>query len=85
MAKRKTCDGCGEYIDDCNCTLSRAIKERDDFRSKLSNQIFWCVNQHADAGRVVAWLNDPNRPPAISAFSEGPDRQIAHAVERLLK
>lgn len=40
-----------------------------------------CVNQHANAKMVIEWMNDSKRKPAITAFTEGPDRQIAYAFE----
>jgi hypothetical protein len=44
-----------------------------------------CVNEHADAERLVEWINDPQRKPAYLAFTEGPERQVAYAVEGLLR
>jgi hypothetical protein len=40
-----------------------------------------CVNYHADAQRLIAWLNDPKRKPAVTAFTAGQDRQVAFAAE----
>ena len=40
-----------------------------------------CVNAHADAGRLIAWIQSSDRKPANTAFTEGPDRQVAYAVE----
>lgn len=42
------------------------------------------VNEFARASRIIEWVNDEKRKPAIHAFTEGPERQIAYAVERLL-
>lgn len=56
-----------------------AAKERE---AKLRTD---CVNRHADAERLVEWVNDPNRKPAITAFTEGPDRQVAYAVDERLE
>lgn len=35
--------------------------------------------------RVVAWMDDGNRKPAIHAFTAGGERQIAYRVERLIE
>lgn len=35
MAARKICDGCGEYLDDCACSIRRVLTERDRFRALL--------------------------------------------------
>lgn len=34
-----------------------------------------------DAERVIAWIRNPSRGRANTSFTEGPDRQIAYAVE----
>lgn len=41
-------------------------------------------NRMADAERVCAWIRDKKRKPANIAFTEGPERQIAYAVEELI-
>lgn len=38
-------------------------------------------NQHADAVRVIEWMDNPNRPPAALSFTEGMERQIAYRFE----
>ena len=43
------------------------------------------VNEYANAARLVAWIIDPQRKPAITAFTEGPERQVAYAVEGKIK
>lgn len=40
-----------------------------------------CVNKHADADRIIEWVKDPKRKPANTAFTEGPERQIAYLIE----
>ncbi len=35
--------------------------------------------------RLIEWIRDPNRKEAIHAFTEGPIRQVAYAVEYALK
>lgn len=39
-----------------------------------------CVNEHADAKRLIDWLSDPHHKPANLAFTEGPERQVAYAL-----
>lgn len=36
----------------------------------------------ADPERVIAWAHDPDRKPAITAFTEGPERQLATLIEQ---
>lgn len=42
------------------------------------------ANTLADAGRVIEWIRAGDRTPAASAFTAGPERQIAYAVEDVL-
>lgn len=42
------------------------------------------VNSYAAAERVIEWIRAPKRKPANSAFSAGPERQVAYAVEDVL-
>lgn len=37
--------------------------------------------ERVNAERVIAWIRDPHRERANMSFTEGPDRQIAYAVE----
>lgn len=53
-------------------------------RRELSELKIHCANNHADADRVVAWINNPKRQPPSAAFTEGPERQIAYAIEGLM-
>lgn len=34
---------------------------------------------------LIEWIRDPNRQEAVHAFTEGPVRQVAYAVESALK
>lgn len=43
------------------------------------------VNEYAHAERLIAWLGDPERQPAHLAFTAGTERQVAYAVEALLR
>lgn len=55
-----------------------------ELQRELSELKIACANRHADADRVVAWINDPKRKPSYTAFTEGPERQIAYAIEAVL-
>lgn len=55
-----------------------------ELQRELSEIKIACVNRHADVDRVVAWINDPKRKPSYTTFTEGPERQIAYAVEGLI-
>ncbi len=44
-----------------------------------------CVLRHADFKRVVEWIRNAKRKSAVTAFTEGPERQIAYAVEDVLR
>lgn len=39
----------------------------------------------ADSRRIAAWLDSSTRQPAVLAFTEGPERQIAYRFETLLR
>jgi hypothetical protein len=58
------------------------LKFRDDL-SRLRDQM-QRVNEYANAARLVEWINDPKRKPANTEFTEGPERQVACAIEQLL-
>lgn len=38
-----------------------------------------------DAERLIAWITDPKRKPANTAFTEGPERQTAYWMEIAMK
>ena len=40
-----------------------------------------CVREHADAERLIAWIRDPERKGANTAFTAGPDRDVAREIE----
>lgn len=48
--------------------------------AQLSEHEIKCVREHAHAERLIEWLKNDNRP-ALTAFTEGPDRQVGYAVE----
>lgn len=54
----------------------------DCFNKSCVDHFINCVNHHADYRSVVHWMNDPNRKPAVLAFTEGPERQVAYAFEK---
>ncbi len=35
--------------------------------------------------RLIAWLQDEKRMPAVSAFTAGPVRDVARVMERLIR
>lgn len=42
------------------------------------------VNEYARAALLVEWINNPKRKSAVHAFTEGPERQVAYAIEKKL-
>lgn len=52
--------------------------------AKLLTEKMRRINEYADAERIVAWMSDPGRIPAMTAFREGPERQVAYAFEGML-
>ena len=58
------------------------LAERDALLRDLTNERVERVNNWAHAGRLILWISDPKRKPAITEFTEGPERQVAYAVER---
>lgn len=42
------------------------------------------ANDLANVRRVLGWLDDPRRKPAVNAFTEGPERQLAYRFESML-
>lgn len=68
------CPSCGG---DCGYTKKKGCQYR-------GNQPTWVCpmpSEIADAARVVAWARDPNRKPANTAFTAGPERQAAYWIE----
>lgn len=43
------------------------------------------VKHYARADRVAAWIRTEKRMPANLAFTAGPERDIAYAVEELIE
>lgn len=35
--------------------------------------------------RMIDWLRDPNRKPPELAFTAGPERDLAHEIERAIQ
>lgn len=58
----------------------RMLKERNNF---LEERYMYCAGHHVLFEPLRNWINDPNRKPAITAFTEGLERQIAYAIERM--
>lgn len=63
--------------------LEQAEEEIASLQEDIFGLKFTCANHHANVNRIIEWINDPKRKPAVHAFTEGPERQIAYAVERL--
>lgn len=51
---------------------------------KLETENLRLRAERVNTGRVIAWIRDPRRGRAHTSFTEGPDRQIAYAVEDVL-
>jgi hypothetical protein len=68
-------------IDEYAAKLERQLSE---MRTRLQEEQIRRVNHFADVERIVAWIRDPKRAPANSAFTEGPERQVAYAIEEKL-
>ena len=60
------------------CDRLKHVEE--SYNALYSRQVDY-INNYADARRVVAWADNPNRLPAVTAFTEGPERQIAYRFE----
>lgn len=58
--------------------LIKALCARVEAAAKLN-----CVNNHADSERVKEWAWSANRKPANTAFTEGPNRQMAYLIEQV--
>lgn len=55
-------------------TVARLRKELFDERMERANH--W-----VHAGRMILWITDKKRKPAVTAFTEGPERRVAYAIE----
>lgn len=73
-----TCKYCHDVVfDHHECVAS--------LRAQLEAEKIKRVNEYADAGRVINWVNNSCKPPANTHFTEGPERQIAYAIEKALE
>lgn len=52
--------------------------------TQLKAQLFDMRKRFCDAERLIAWIDDPKRQPAVHAFTEGHERQIAYRFEDAL-
>lgn len=65
--------------------IARLKRELRTEQDELVDERARRANNYADAGRVVEWIRSgATRKPAVGAFTEGPERQIAYAVEDVL-
>lgn len=55
-----------------------------DLERELSDIRQEVANHYAHAGRLIEWIRNPKRKHAVNAFTEGPERQVAYAVEDAL-
>ena len=79
----KRCEFCGRLIPDLESHghTTGEVLIWNHMRGELSALKARCVNEHATASRIIEWMKTDNLPQI--AFTEGPDRQIAYAVEAL--
>lgn len=54
-----------------------------DCETQYRKLVARCADK-ADYRRVMEWIFDSERKPAVNAFTEGPERQLAYAVEWLI-
>lgn len=71
---------CGICVRGAKTENNRLEAERDS----LAKEVQRYVNEFANVQRVIAWMNDPKRKPAMLAFTEGCERQIAYTFEAAL-
>lgn len=67
-----------KYRERMKATIEKA-KENDP--TEMRRRI---ATEYVRAARLTAWLNDPQRKPAHLAFTAGPERDVARAVETRL-
>jgi hypothetical protein len=93
-AARANCGNCGNcgkpihktddkwYHDDSDfagCGMMAAAMPVPD-----AGEIDHLRSESWNAKRVIEWMDDPNRKPAIHAFTAGNERQIAYRFERVV-
>jgi hypothetical protein len=59
--------------------------EREAMNRKLHEERRTRVNEYARVDGLVQWMRNPKRSSASSAFTEGPERQVAYAFEDALR
>ena len=57
----------------------------EDLEAELHTLRVERTNHLADVRRVLGWLDAPNRKLAVTAFTEGPERQLAYRFEVALR
>lgn len=72
---------CHYHRDPCGWCVPIAILLDNFAASRVAELRKECVNTHASADRLIAWIKSNPRKPANLAFTEGPDRQVAYAIE----
>ena len=61
------------------CPFCSDARETELYKDKAQ-----CVQRHSDAKRVIAWLHSKKRKGSNTAFTSGPDRDIAREIEMVL-
>lgn len=58
--------------------LEAELKKAND---KLTKEQVLRVNEYARAQPLIDWMRSPAPAPAHSAFTDGPERQVAYAIQ----
>jgi hypothetical protein len=56
----------------------------EDEIARLKGEVERLESDKWNAERVIAWIDDPNRKPAMHAFTAGNERQIAYRFEQVV-
>lgn len=59
--------------------IEEALHEERE-RAKFECEVE-CVKKYVNAERLIEWMDNPERKPAIHAFTKGSERQIAYRFE----
>ncbi len=74
--------GAGESSSDTKTAGPTVAPIVESLKSELDIALLR-IGLMVDPDRMTAWISDPNREPANQAFTKGPERQIAYAIEDL--
>lgn len=56
----------------------KELAKKDEKIKELESKI---TNEYANVSRIKEWFDDKERKPAMTYFTEGPERQIAYLIE----